>query len=161
MDCPDLSDECLCQEPATHQISRLCDRLCLTEVWSFNGRIRPHCASCMPGNIFDELTESKGKNSTNTASSLCLETFHICQENRNEQIDRNLENVCISADKIKARIVLLIVTVSYLKNWCARLALKSKLFKDYLIDFVDAYYVAMTPSIVLCRRKRNLSNASA
>ncbi|XP_076820195.1 uncharacterized protein LOC143465674 isoform X1 [Clavelina lepadiformis] len=103
MDCPDLSDECLCQEPATHQISRLCDRLCLAEVWSFNGRIRPHCASCMPGNIFDELTESKGKNSTNTASSLCLETFRICQENRNEEIDSNLENVCISMDKIKTK----------------------------------------------------------
>jgi len=51
VDCPDLSDECLCGQPRSRAINKLCGSVCWRHIWTDGDNGHNGCAVCQEGEI--------------------------------------------------------------------------------------------------------------
>nr|XP_004226924.2 uncharacterized protein LOC101242913 [Ciona intestinalis] len=92
IDCPDLSDECLCQIPYSDSIRQICDNVKRPNLWVATRNYNSSCKNCETGEICIDQ-ESGGK---------CVKTSKIC-----DNLDRKLRHdVCLPREVSEAAAVI-------------------------------------------------------
>lgn len=83
IDCPDMSDECLCRHPASTAVNNLCASVCWNRIWSGSSERPAHCEICDIGETLSAAGIDKDTFPGSGAESdlTCVNSNAICTSN--------------------------------------------------------------------------------